>query len=154
MIRKFLGPKLFVGACVLVASVVGGSLAAHKSSAAYTVCRTDPKVTLSNGTVVSMEVDVYADVSQIRSVKYIVHVPQRLTTVSVSYDGYGYLETVAVIADERGTTYITDTLVNTKSPARVTAISSISGLGTQSQSGNSGQHLVSEFGHYYGNSDD
>src|SRR5690349_8737564 len=69
--------------CALVASLgLAASLATpHAGLAAFTSCKSDPTVLLSNGAVLDLQADI-ADsygTADVKSVQYTIHVPKGLT---------------------------------------------------------------------------
>ncbi len=106
---------------VVVALAVFAGMFARPAQAAFAVCRGDPIVRLSNGVLVRMSVEVWADSSQIRDVTYTVHAPRGVTISSIVYTG-GVLkakEFVRLVNDTSAGTYRVVTVVRTFKSARV-----------------------------------
>ena len=117
--------RLAFGAGIVALAISGGTLFAGRSHAAYTVCNTDPTVQLSNGTTVTMWAQLDVDPMKIAHVSYVLHVPVGVQMQSISYDQYGYLEGVQIIADQNGHHYMTETTATTSTRANVTAFATV-----------------------------
>lgn len=78
-------------------------------------CRSDPVVTLSDGTVLDLSAQISDAVADVQQVVYTLHVPLGTRVVSlVSTDGaLGLKESVRITADDLPTTYDTGTAVST-----------------------------------------
>src|SRR5581483_10376275 len=70
----------FSGALIAALLVTG-------SAFAITGCRSDPLVTLSNGTSVRLVAEIGTSADNVNEVDYTLHIPQGLSVVSVQYDG-------------------------------------------------------------------
>lgn len=122
-------------------------LPATPASAALARCRVDPIFVLSNGDVVTVTVDVFADPSRVHNVTYVLHVPTGVTVKAVIHTarGFGIKEIYKVYQNTPDRTYITDTVVttqNTTTAVGVIAYTRLNGVATRSTSGYNGQHLV------------
>jgi hypothetical protein len=149
-ISKLKSFKLLVGVLALAGSLLAGSLAPGHAFAGHTICRTDPIVTLSNGVVVSMYADVQDTLSGIQHVAYVLHAPVGTSVTAITYDQYGYLESLQFQADQSPRSYATTTTVTTVTPnISVTAGASVSGIACkkqpQSKSGVSGMAITLSF---------
>lgn len=103
-----------LGGAVLLAGLLSCSLMGI-THAQYTVCRTDPIATLSNGHTITMYADINDSAKDIQSAEFTLHVPKNMTVKSVTFDStYGYLESFSWVADQNPGNYHTDTLVTTK----------------------------------------
>jgi hypothetical protein len=102
--------KLALG-LVLMTGALGGPLLAGGAHAQLSTCRTDPIVTLSNGVSITMWATMQTDISNVKSVTYVLHVPAGVTLKSVSYDTNGSLEHLSLVADQTGTHYADQTSV-------------------------------------------
>ena len=110
MIRLNCSRRALLGAPALALALLAGSLATD-AHASITYCRTDPTVTLSNGVTVTMWAQISTNISSVSSVNYVLHVPAGVTLKSVTYDTYGYLEHLQIVADQSGTHYADNTTV-------------------------------------------
>jgi len=97
--------RAIIATAVLGLSVLGGSIFAGKSHAAYTVCITDPVVSLSDGSTITMYAQISDDISDVQSVAYELHVPAGVYPTGMTYDQYGYLETVDIVDDQQPAAY-------------------------------------------------
>jgi hypothetical protein len=143
-----------IGAAMLALGLAVGTLAPHHALAAFTSCRSDPTVLLSNGALVDLQagIDDPYGTGDVTSVDYILHVPQGLSVVAVAKTGgvLGMVEAVTVIADDAPNTFDTTTVACTMHPASVTALSTAVStlnvtLGTSTTSGTDGQSLDTHF---------
>lgn len=103
--------RLLTGGLIAIIAFAIATLTAGNAFAAYTVCYTDPVVQLSNGMTITLQAVIDADPTQIASVTYDLHVPVGTTVIGVSYDQYGSLEHLQLIADQHGDSYSVDTTV-------------------------------------------
>lgn len=141
-------------AAILTLGLAAGALAPRHALAAFTSCRSDPTVLLSNGAIVDLQAgidDPYGS-SDVTSVAYTLHVPAGLSVVAIAKTGgvLGVVETVTVVADDAPNTFDTTTVAYTVHPASVTALSTAVSalnvtLGTSSTSGTDGQSLNTYF---------
>lgn len=101
---------------------------AGRSDAAYAICRTDPTIYLSDGTTLMAYADIKDTASDIQAVNYEVHVPSGVIATGMTYDQYGYLESVTIIDDQPVGSYsVGTTVVTGTTHVPVTANASISG---------------------------
>lgn len=136
------------GAGIVALAIGVGSLFAGRTHAAFTICRTDPTVYLSDGHTIQMYADISDALSDVKNVTYTLHVPYGVKANGISYDSTGYLETVNIVADQPSGRGYSDTVVTTgKAGTPVTAYSGIQGVISGTVSGYSGQHLDL---YYYG----
>lgn len=140
-------PRSLVGAVALAAGLLATPVVSGQAWASFTGCGTDPTITLSNGTVITLSASIGTDISNVQGVTYVLHVPHNLTISSIASDQYGYLESVQLVQDQIGNNYVTETTVQTSLPAiPVTVSTTLSGKQvTQSLAGVSGQDLVLSF---------
>jgi hypothetical protein len=132
-----------IGIPAVFAAMLAGGLWTNGASAAA-ACRSDPVVTLSNGTQVTLYEDIYDSASDVSSISYELHVPGGVTVQSVVYSGSvaTNLQTINVIADEKAGSYDTYTVVRTNTPyAVITAYMSVNNSKSSQTSGLSGQLL-------------
>lgn len=127
---------------VIALGLVAAALAAAPAEA-VTYCRTDPTVTLSNGTQLTIYADTYTTLSQIKSVNYQLHVPTGVSLTNVTYDQFGYLEHLSVYADQEPGRYRIEYQVNDVVSAPVYAYATATGFGLKSDdtSTNDGVHI-------------
>src|SRR2546421_11994133 len=87
---------------VLGATLLTVSLIPHSTSAAIFLCRTDPVVLLSDGTVIRLQTTISANPADVQWVSYTVHAPAGTTLSRLVYTGgsLGAQETVKVLADD------------------------------------------------------
>ena len=118
---------------------------AGRSDAAYAICRTDPTIYLSDGTTLVAYADIKDDASDIQGVNYEVHVPSGVIATGMTYDQYGYLESVTIVDDQPVGSYTVGTTITTGANVSFTAYASISGstctTQTAQQNGSSGHTL-------------
>ncbi len=118
------------------------------ASAMLTRCRTDPHFKLSNGDIVTVTLDVGTDITNIKGVDYILHVPAGVTITKVTYtaraDKKAVEESYELHQDSPVGTYATETVVTTQTPGRVevTVFTRANGVKEASLSGYSGQAVV------------
>lgn len=144
--------RLGLGAVILSLGLLSGPFVSHPAHAYISGCDTDPIVYLSNGVVVTMDASINAPITDVSSVSYVLHVPMGTSVTSTVYDAFGYLEQLTVVAEQWRQQYTTDTTVVTvASGVQVTATSSVTGIGTKSTSGYSGQTLHLNFMNDNGN---
>jgi hypothetical protein len=100
----------------MVAAMLGLTwLMPHDARAAISACRSDPKVYLSDGSIVQLSATIDAPPGQVKQVDYTVHVPAGASVNHVVYTG-GSLkgkELLSVVADDTAVTYDTETVVYT-----------------------------------------
>jgi len=106
-------------------------------------CRTDPIVTLSNGDVVIIAVDIAADASQITGVSYKLHVAPDVTVLNTVYlnFGSGLAESLTVVQDGKLGEYQSDTLVTAAESVAVN-VRTLSQGSTNSAVGTGGQTIT------------
>lgn len=94
-----------------------------RAQAAFYLCRTDPIVTLSNGDVVSIYVEMNADPVDIQRIDYTLHVPKGVTALSIVYLGteIGLVENLTVKPDAKSDEYKSETKVVAAKSVAVTA---------------------------------
>lgn len=109
-------PRLFrvplFGAAVLCAALLF-LLPLARAQAAFQLCRTDPIVTLSNGDVVSIYVEIATEPSDIERIDYKLHVAKGVTATSIVYLGaeLGLVENLVVVQDGKPDEYKSETTV-------------------------------------------
>lgn len=103
----------------LLAAALVALVGTPAAQAAMRGCRADPVFLLSDGTVLDVTVDIGTDVSNVKTIQYVVHGPRgtrlvsALSTPTIGFQG---LETVSYVADQHSNKYVTDTLVTTTVP--------------------------------------
>jgi hypothetical protein len=80
------------------------------------LCRSDPKVTLSNGVTLNIGVSIAAKVQDLMGVSYEVHVPEGVSmTNTIHTPGWATdVETFSLIADQKADEYYVTTTVDTR----------------------------------------
>lgn len=132
----------------LLTAILISILSADGVFAAYTTCRSDPTVTLSNGAQISLVDAVADDPSDIQSINFELHIPAGFTVTDVTYDSvYGRLETFGWVADQLPGSYRDVTVVTTnENVVQVQATATMTGLlcslMPKWQNGWSGQNIV------------
>jgi hypothetical protein len=116
---------MFVAGLAAVVGVV--TLLSGSADAAYSSCRVDPIVTLSDGTQITMYVTLGTDISSVLSVDYELHIPKTASVRSVTYDQYGSLEHLTVVQDQQPGNYHTYVTPYTKSSVSATAYAGVAG---------------------------
>jgi hypothetical protein len=76
-----------LGTAILIPALGASLLLTPSAHAKAAICRTDPLVHLSNGTVVQIVAEAEADPSSIQSITYTLHVPHGLSITEVEYMG-------------------------------------------------------------------
>ena len=106
---------IFPGAAFLVAMLLFLFPLSH-AQAAFHLCRTDPIVTLSNGDIVSIYVEVAAEPEDIQNIDYVLHVPKGVTATNIVYLGtdLGLVENLTLKQDAKPREYKAETTVFTK----------------------------------------
>ena len=69
----------------LAAIVMVSLLAVQPVQAGLRICNTDPIIYLSDGTSVSIDLTINADISEINSIMYVVHIPKKLSVTGIAY---------------------------------------------------------------------
>lgn len=124
-----IGRRPLIASTLLAMGLLLSSLSALTGRAAYTVCYTDPVVSLSDGSTVTMYAQTQDDPAYITGVDYELHVPTGVTITGMSYDQYGYLETVTIVQDQLAGSYSVGTTVSTSNgTVPVTANASVTSL--------------------------
>lgn len=124
------------------------------AEAGFNTCRTDPMISLSDGSTVVITVDIEASVSDLKSIAYVVHVPagvSMLSYLATPLTGFDGKERVSVVDDAADGQYAADVLVKTTvKGASVTVNMTLQDTGsdgqqaelqTQSADGISGEHI-------------
>lgn len=126
-----------LGLALCLAILSPGSL-----QAAAVGCRTDPIVTLSNGDVVSIYVDIATDPSQVKSINYMLHVPDGVTATNITYLGgaFGLSEHLTLTTQGSDTEYRSETVVNAPKSVSVTA-TMVYGAESDTATGKAGKTL-------------
>jgi hypothetical protein len=104
---------------LLLTVVISLILPATPASAALVRCRVDPHFMLSNGDMVTVTLAIDTNIANIRNVHYVLHLPPGVTVTRVIYtaksDKKAINETYVVYQDSAPGTYVTETVVTTKS---------------------------------------
>jgi len=115
-IRRLPINHLLTLACFLLLGMALSEPFAARSAASVGGCRADPIVTLSDGTILDVSVDIGTDVSNVREIHYVIHGPhgvKLVSTISTPTIGFTGKETFAYYADAAPNHYVTETLVRT-----------------------------------------
>jgi len=110
------------------------------------ICRTDPLVFLSDGTMVKMAAEIGTAAQNVQGIVYTLHAPQGTSVVRIVYMGQQVPETVFFHADRPANTYDTDTIVSvngnsSQSPIGVTATTVVNNHSRGAATGGAGDHL-------------
>ena len=73
---------LLLGAAILSASVLAGSLVAPAAHAGYSTCASEPVAILSNGYAIDVTASINTDASDVRNVSYTLNIPSGVSLVS------------------------------------------------------------------------
>jgi len=103
--------RVWAAAALLAAGVLA-TPQAPPAHAAFTACRADPTVTLTNGWIVQLLADVAAPATSIQSIGYTLHLPAGVMVASVVYDGVAR-ETLVVHNDAPALSLSTESYVDT-----------------------------------------
>ena len=107
-----LGRTLLLGVALYVSAGLSGNV--RTAEAGFDTCRGDPVVTLSDGTVMDVSVDVGTAATNVRSVLYRIHTPKGVALTSVTYTpllDFQGKEYLVQIQDMRPGIYGTDATV-------------------------------------------
>lgn len=131
---------------ILLIVLFGLALPGNWASAAIVPCRTDPIFVLSNGDILSVDVEINADIADVKSLMYAVHVPVGVKVKKVIYigDDLRDKETYRIYQDSPAQTYTTVTVVTLQDSGSVpvTATTTLNKTYANSASGYSGQSLI------------
>ena len=137
--------RMFIAVIGLSLLFVLGLPATQVRAEAVEICRADPIVVFSDGSVMVWAADIGASASAIKSIDYVLHAPAGVKVVSVTYTemaGFHGKERFKLKNDAPAGTFVMDTLVRTRSGvASVAANVQYQGQ-TVTASGASGQHVV------------
>ncbi|MBI5030805.1 MAG: hypothetical protein HZB51_09780 [Chloroflexi bacterium] len=104
------------------------------ASAAFSSCRSDPIVYLSDGTVLVITVDIATSVTNVETVSYVVHGPKGVTLANVihtPFPGFTGKEKFDYKDDAQLGQYVTDTTAVTR--GKGTKVIATSVLGSQTK---------------------
>ena len=135
---------------VLLLFLVGSTPTSPVADAAFSSCRADPIVYLSDGTTLIVTVDVDTDVSNITIIGYSIHAPHGVKMLSVEHTplpGFTGKEQFAFNDDAKPNQFLTDTVVQLHSMngVRVVATTTRKGV-TKSVTGLNARHLKATLG--------
>lgn len=135
-------PRAFSVLATLLGLAFLFSFSLAQAQASLLHCRTDPIVTLSNGDVVIITVDIDADPTQVQRIDYTLHVPAGVTATNIVYTGSdrGLNENLTLLQDSDAE-YKSVTVVRTSKSVAVAVIMSLGG-DTDSATGNGGKKLT------------
>ena len=93
-----------------------------RAQAAFHLCRSDPIVTLSNGDVVTIYVEIAAEADDVKNIDYVLHVPKDVTATNIIYLGaeLGLVENLTLKQDGKPKEYKAETTVYTSGKVDVT----------------------------------
>jgi hypothetical protein len=133
----------------LLAGLVASLATSGTALAGRSVCRTDPVVTLTDGTVLDLWATVETERSNINRIEYTLHAPPGSRVLLVAYTGglLGVREHFTLQADAAPGEYWTDTVVYTNnqgvaSSVQAEIVSLTRGISVGSASGNDHEHLI------------
>jgi len=138
--------RCWLGAVLLLFGLTVSPLLATQARASLTYCRSDPVVTLSNGTQVTLYEDISDSTTDVSKITYQLHIPAGATVTSIGYTGAvpANEQTITVSADENLGNYDGYTVVATHTPTiNVTAYMSANSNVSTHTNGHSGQTLHS-----------
>lgn len=138
--------RAWLGVALLLFALASNSWLATGARAALTYCRSDPVVTLSNGTQVTLYEDISDSTTDVSKITYQLHIPVGAKVTSIAYTGAvpASQQTITVFADENLGNYDGYTVVATITPTiNVTAYMSANATVSTHTSGHSGQTLHS-----------
>jgi hypothetical protein len=134
-----------LGAASLILVLGFQALKPAHAWAAISSCRADPRVHLTDGTIVTLTTLIGVPADQVQALHYVLHIPMGARAISVTYPGGRRPgETVKIISDDAMNAYDSTTVTVTgMSKAAVTAAMTVNGTLdlTNSSSGLSGQVL-------------
>lgn len=144
MVRLGHPRRLLLGATALLAALVTGPLLPHGAHAMISSCRTDPIITLSDGSQLDITATINAPPGIVNSVKYTVHAPVGLSVTNVVFTGgpFSKKESVGFYADQKTGAYTTTTFANTQSTAPMSSTSALRHGPSASVSGQTEQNLT------------
>jgi hypothetical protein len=105
---------IFLGVLLVLMALLLSLATTSVAYAGRSICRSDPIVTLSNGTVVTMTEDIALDPSSVRSVTYTLNAPRGTTITRIVYTGDipAANQRVVLVANRDATHYHTQTHVD------------------------------------------
>ena len=129
MMRLRCASRTLLVGCALTLGLATAWLAPGRAFAAYTMCRTDPVVTLSNGAKITLYATTSLNkLTDLKHVDYVLHTPKNASVTSIVYDQYGYLESVTVLPDLQPGRYQTITTVTSAVGSPVSITASVTGF--------------------------
>ena len=142
--RDSLRHRRILGLAALTLASLTFSMAPGSASASIILCRTDPIVQLSDGTVIKLQAAISDDPADVQQISYTVHAPagttmRQVTTTGGAFDGK---EVIRFVADDQATNFDTTTVISTGARnVPVTVQTSVPSVGDGSASGQSGDSL-------------
>lgn len=144
--------KMFKKSGLTVMLLIAMFLVVAQVSAAHMLCRSDPIVFLSNGTILRINAALETTVDDIVSVNYVIHAPANARIVKIIYapSWAKEKEHVLLVNDQPANSYQIVTVAQTVTPnvATTITISKVSagnGLDRKVASGITGQTIVIGF---------
>jgi hypothetical protein len=97
--------------------------ATSQAYAARSICRTDPVVVLSDGTILEINAAIQTDISNIDHIDYVLHAPSGVKAVTIVYTDIlpPINEKVILVNDSPSRTYSWATTIYTRSGEQVNA---------------------------------
>jgi hypothetical protein len=135
-----------LGASVLTAALLAGTVAPYMAHAQLVGCRSDPVVSMSDGTQLDLNAVINDSSNDVKQVIYTLHVPVATYVIAYTPGLLGSKQVVQVTADQNPKTYETITMVKTYTPG-IPVTATTKGVrpiktATASASGNSNQSLT------------
>ena len=121
---------------------------ANTAFASRSICRTDPVVVLSDGTIFDLSASISTTPDNIDHVDYTIHAPAGVKATSIVYtDLFLVNEKVYVVNDSPARTYSTETTVYLDDQSAVWAQAmAVKGLAVKTVDGVTGSPMVINFG--------
>lgn len=138
--------RVLAGSAIVLAGLLSGPLMPRHALALYSSCRADPKVYLSNGSMVTLTATISDSATDVSGVQYTLHAPAGTSVTNVVYTGGSFAgkERLSFYADDPANTYDSATLVGTH--ASNIAVTASTQVNTPKLSGSSSgyndQHLT------------
>jgi hypothetical protein len=147
MVRLGHPRRLLLGGATLLAVLLTGSLLPPRAHAMISSCRTDPIITLSDGTQLDITASIDTPPGLVNAVKYTVHVPAGLSMTNVVFTGgpFAKKESLSFYADQKSGTYSTTTFASTQSTTSMSSTSLLRRGPSASINGQTGHNLTVNF---------
>jgi len=146
MRKNILNRSFVIAATFMFVLLVASATYLPTADASFDACRDDPILMLSDGSTLTVVVDIGTSVTNVKSVGYAIHTPHGVKLVSVvhtTFSGFTGKEQFSFNDDAKPGEYLTDTVVQTRfNQVSVTATSTLNSRST-SVPGVNAQHLKS-----------